>query len=452
MSEKAYKKDEMSFSFAGISIPKNIGRLAIIKKLGRGSMGVVVQGWDPFIERFVAVKIPLPADNILKKSEGKYNQAFFHEAQSAGRLTHPNIVSIYDADIYKKFCYLTMEYIDGATLKIYCDKAKLLPVNKIIDIVYNTCRALDYAHNQGVVHWDIKPSNIMLNRSEAVKVTDFSIARMSHNADALKTIVQDANTKISGTLTYMSPQHFIDQDKVDHRSDIFSLGCVLYELLTGTKAFQGNNAYNIMYKITHEEPISVLQLRPDLPEILDKIIKKALRKDSDQRYQSCMDFAYDLAVASRHLKRAKFKDTAENVSDYICNVRFFKNFNKAQINQILSASQVYRVPKDEIVVSEGEVDDTLFIILSGKVEVLKEKIRIDTIERGECFGEMAYLSGLPRVATIRAITDSILIKISAALMDRLPESIQILFLKSFAKTTVDRISKNHQLILKLLNR
>jgi eukaryotic-like serine/threonine-protein kinase len=437
-------------SSARLKIPRTLGRITLMNLLGRGGMGVVLKGWDPFIERFVAVKIPLPSKSEAARFSGMFSKEFFREAQTAGKLSHPNIVSIYDADIQNDFCYLTMEYIDGTTLKTFCPPERSLNVDKIVNVISNTCRGLDYAHNQGVVHWDVKPENIMLNSAGGVKITDFSIAKM--RSEALKEMVSDRGYDVSGSITYMSPQHFSGQGKADSRCDVFSLGSVLYELLTGTPPFQGDNPYATMYKIANEDPCPITQLKPNVPEILNEITKKALCKDPDERYQSCMDFAYDLAVASRHFKRSSSRNAASAVADYIKNISFFENFSTKQFRHILTASRFLKIPKRKIVVAEGEVDDTLFIILSGRVEVLKGDLRIDTISRGECFGEMAYLSGAPRAATIKTITDCILIKISAALVDRLPESIQILFLKSFAKITVGRIGKNHQFILNMLNK
>jgi serine/threonine protein kinase len=431
-------------------MPKKVGRHTIFHELGRGNMGIVLLGIDPYIDRLVAIKIPKPSDIVTRRSPTTYYQDFFREARSAGKLIHANIVSVFDADVTEDSCYVTMEHIDGPTLKDYCRKDNLLPVDRVINIISDACKALDYAHNKGVVHWDIKPANIMLNSAGVVKITDFGIARMTHEARA--DAMEEKETKISGTFSYMSPQHITALDKVDGRVDIFSLGCVLYELLTGQKAFDGDNIYAVAYKIAHEEPISILDIRPELPETLDKIVKKALAKDTDMRYQTGMEFAYDLGVASRRLSIAKKEIAVENLVDYVHNTPFFEIFSKEQVKEILSASTITRVFKGSIIVAEGEIDDSLYIILSGKVDVLKGEKKIDSIDKGECFGEMAYLSGKPRAATLKADTDCILMKISAVLMDGVPASVQLLFMKSFALTLVNRISINHKLIFSLLNK
>jgi len=405
---------------------KTVGRYEIIAKLGQGSMGMVYLGRDPYIKRNVGIKVSRHATDVVGQDIDRYREKFFVEAQSAGRLVHPNIVAIYDAGMYKDFCYVTMEYINGYTLKKFCRKDYFLPVSKVVEIMFAACNALDYAHKKGVVHRDIKPSNIMLDKTGHLKITDFGIAQIKSEQTASKGII--------GSLNYMSPEH-VREKRIEDRSDIFSLGSVLYELLTGEKAFFGENDFSIMYKIVREDPVPMRKIRPELPEILVKITKKALAKDPNMRYQTCGDFAYDLRVALRGLKGTIKKGKVRDVIDYVHNVPFFENFSKEQVKEILNASNLIRVRKGRIVVAEGDIDDSFYIILSGKAAVNKNKKNIALIERGECFGEMAYVSGQARAA------NCILMKISATLLDKSSESMQLLFSKNFAKTLVKRISK-----------
>jgi len=410
---------------------EKVGRYEITDKLGQGSMGVVYKGRDPYINRDVSIKISRPSPSITGEMAAKYRERFFLEAQSAGRLMHPNIVAIYDAGMYKDFCYITMEYIDGPNLSKFCSKDDLLPVARTAEIIIGACRALDYAHQKDVVHRDIKPSNIMLNKSKEVKITDFGIAQITD---------QTASKGIIGSPSYMSPEQ-VKEEPITNQSDIFSLGCVLYELLTGEQAFPGDNYFSIMYKIINEDPPPVNQLRPEIPEILEKITRKALSKDLDKRYQTCMDLAYDLRVALRGLKKEAVKeDKVEDVIDYTHNIQFFSNFTKAQVKEILDAANVIKAPKETAIVTEGDIDDSFFIILSGQASVRKNNKQIAIIGRGECFGEMAYLSGDPRTATVTTDTDSIILKISAMLLDKAPQEIQLLFLKRFAMTMLKRLS------------
>jgi serine/threonine-protein kinase len=239
----------------------------------------------------------------------------------------------------------------------------------------------------------------------------------------------------------MSPEQ-VKEEPVEERSDIFSLGAVLYELLTGQQAFAGDNYFSIMYMITHEDPVPIRVIRPEVPEILEKIVRKAMARDPSDRYQSCMDFAYDLRVALRGMTGTTRSEKVEDVVDYVLNVPFFENFERDQVKEILSASNIIKVRKGKVVVAEGEIDDSFYIILSGRAAVQKEDKNIATIGRGECFGEMSYLSGKARVATVSAATDCILLKISATLLDKASESMQLLFLRNFALTLIRRLSKD----------
>lgn len=419
---------------ADLSDVKTVGRYEIIGKLGQGSMGVVYLGKDPYINRHVGIKISRPASNVVGEAADKYRERFFVEAQSAGRLMHPSIVAIYDAGMYKDFCYITMEYIDGPTLEKYCNKDSLLPLSRVVEILFAACKALDYAHKKGVIHRDIKPSNIMLNKAGDVRITDFGIAQIKSEQTVSKGIV--------GSPSYMSPEQ-VKEEPVEDKSDIFSLGCVLYELLAGEKAFTGDNYFSIMYKITNEEPVPIREIRPEVPEVLAKITRKALAKDPTRRYQSCMDFAYDLRVALRGLKGVIKSDKVDTVVDYVHSVPFFENFSKEQVREIMNASNILKVLKGKVVVAEGEIDDSFYIILSGNAAVKKNGKTIAAISRGECFGEMSYLSGQSRAATVMAETDCILIKISATLLDKSSEGIQLLFLKNFAMTLLSRLSKRN---------
>jgi len=215
-------------------------------------------------------------------------------------------------------------------------------------------------------------------------------------------------------------------------------------MLTGQKAFSGDNYFSVMYKITNEDPAPIRELRPEVPEVLVKTVKKALAKDASQRYQSCADFAYDLRVALRGLRGTVSKANVEDVADYIHSVPFFESFTKEQVREFMHTSNIIKVRKGKVVVAEGEIDDAFYIILSGKARVRKNNKNIALLERGECFGEMAYISGQSRAATVQSDTDCILMKISATLLDKASERIQLLFLRNFALTLVRRLSRDKE--------
>jgi len=238
----------------------------------------------------------------------------------------------------------------------------------------------------------------------------------------------------------MSPEQLKDS-QVSGISDIFSLGCVLYEMLAGVKAFPGDNHFSIMYKISNENPLSLLSIRREIPRILDEITQKALAKNPSERYQTCMDLAYDLRVALRGFTETANNGKLKDVVDFMLHLPFFNNFSKEHIKELIATSKIAKVRKGKTIVTEGEIDDTFYIILSGKVKIKKGDKTISVIGPGECFGEMAYICGQARAATVIAETDSILLIISAPLLDRSSESIQLLFFKNFAITLVNRLSQ-----------
>ena len=409
---------------SGLADLDAVGRYRIVRKLGQGGAGVVYLGEDPYIKRKVAIKLSQP-------SSDKSRQSFFVEAQSTGRLTHPNIVAIYDAGIYKEYCYIAMEYVEGPTLEAHCREDCLLPLTKAVEIIFQVCHALDYAQKQGVIHRDIKPSNIMINRQSEPKVTDFGIAQVTD-----KTMEMG----IWGTPSYMSPEQLKDGELTENH-DIFSLGCVLYEMLTGKKAFPGNNHFAIMYKITNEDPVSMLSLRPDLPPILEEITLKALAKDPEKRYQTFMDFAYDLRVALRGFQDTVDNGKARDIFEFIHHLPFFQDLTIEQVQELGSATTIGKIPAGKRIMAQGEIDDTFYIMLSGRARIMKGDQQVAVINAGECFGEMAYIAGQPRTADVVADTDCILMKISATIIDKASPSIQLLFFKNFAKTLVKRLSK-----------
>ena len=266
--------------------PATLGRYKVLKELGRGAMGVVYLGKDPTIQRFVAIKTMRldEIDDADKLQEIKTR--FFREAESTGRLTHPNIVTIYDAGEEQDLGYIAMELLEGTTLKEWSRKPNLLPLDKLIATLSTVADALDYAHQQGVVHRDIKPANIMVTNGDTVKVMDFGIAKMASSSKTQTNIVL-------GTPTYMSPEQIAGK-KVDGRSDIFSLGVVLFEMLSGRPPFTADNVSALLFAIAHNPHPSIKLLRPDLPPALQQVLNQALEKDPALRFRRAAEFAQDL--------------------------------------------------------------------------------------------------------------------------------------------------------------
>ena len=264
-----------------------LGRYQVEKELGKGAMGVVYLGTDPKISRTVAIKTMALAQEFEPDELADVKERFFREAETAGRLNHPNIVTMYDAGEEHDLCYIAMEFLKGKDLVPYTKPDHLLPIPRVMDIVLKVADALDYAHANHVVHRDIKPANIMYEaETSVVKVTDFGIARIT---DSSKT----KTGMVLGTPSYMSPEQ-LSGKKVDGRSDLFSLGVMLYQMTTGQLPFQGDSMAALMFKIANDPHAPATSLRPDLPPCLSAIIDKTLEKDFEKRYQRGAEIVADM--------------------------------------------------------------------------------------------------------------------------------------------------------------
>jgi serine/threonine-protein kinase len=262
-----------------------LGRYELLAELGQGAMGVVYKARDPVLDRVVAIKtinLTLPKDELAD-----YEARFYQEARAAGGLNHPNIVTIYDIGKSERLAYMAMEFLEGEELRSILSSREPLPVTLALDIAIQVADGLAYAHERQVVHRDIKPANIMIVRDGLVKITDFGIARMRTNE------VKTMTGMILGSPKYMSPEQ-VTGKRADHRVDLFSLGVVLYEMLTGETPFVADSIHGIMYQIMQFAPPPPSTRQPGLPEVLDLIVAKALNKSPDERYQSAMEFARDL--------------------------------------------------------------------------------------------------------------------------------------------------------------
>jgi CHASE2 domain-containing sensor protein len=268
---------------AGIEKPM-LGRYEIEKQLGKGAMGIVYLGKDPRIGRVVAIKTMALAQEFDDDEIEEAKARFFRQAETAGRLNHPNIVTIYDAGEDHDLAYIAMEFLQGHDLSPYCKPDNLMEMHKVISIVARSAEGLDFAHKQNIVHQDIKPANIMYEpESDTVKITDFGIA---HITDSSKT----KTGTVLGTPFYMSPEQLAGK-QVDGRSDLFSLGVMLYQMLCGALPFKADSMASLMFKITNEEAVDIRTVRAEIPQALAAIVNKALLKDVDQRYQTGIEFA-----------------------------------------------------------------------------------------------------------------------------------------------------------------
>jgi serine/threonine-protein kinase len=277
------RKEEKIAVSDDLEVKPTVGRYEILMELGKGAMGTVYKGRDPKINRLLAIKTIRFSDEFEENQLQEIKERFFREAELAGKLSHPGIVAIYDVGEDYDLTYMAMEFLDGEDLDKYCKKDNLLPLRKILDIIAETADALEYAHNNGVIHRDIKPANIMLLRSGRVKVTDFGIAKSMSSSKTRSGI-------ILGTPNYMSPEQIMARH-IDARSDIFSLGVVFFQLLTGELPFKGENLNSLFYQITQARHSSPRTINQRVIKPCEQIIDKVLAKNPDHRFQKADDLA-----------------------------------------------------------------------------------------------------------------------------------------------------------------
>ena len=274
-----------------MKLPPTIGRFNIESLLGKGAMGVVYKGHDPDIDRSVAIKL-VRADLLEGESREQYLLRFRNEARVAGRCVHPNIVGVYDFALHEGNPYLVMEYVDGLDLGRAFGRDAQIPVATVTRISLQILDALAYAHDFGIIHRDIKPANVLISGDSSLKVTDFGISRLS-------TLGVTQSAMMIGTPSYMSPEQ-CQGTSVDHRCDLFSLGCVMHELLTGSRAFSGASYAETLYKLTHVAHTPVRERRPDVSAALSDVIDRALAKRPEDRFDTARDMTAALRAAVGH--------------------------------------------------------------------------------------------------------------------------------------------------------
>lgn len=301
---------------------KQLGRYEILEELGRGAMGVVRKARDPLIDRFVAIKT-IDLNRLDSAEREEYEARFHREARAAGGLNHPNIVTVHDVGASGDVAYMAMELLEGRELKSLIAGDQRLSLDEVLDIAIQVATGLAYAAQHGIVHRDIKPANIMVLPDRRVKIVDFGIAR---NASALTTPADDT---IVGSPSYMSPEHGLNQ-AVDSRSDIFSLGIVLYQMLTGKRPFAGDSAFSIMYQIAKRDTDRPSSVRSEVPDMLDPVVLKCLAKNPLDRYQSATQLAEDLCAC-----RAKLL----NAQSALDRLKRFKKADRPPIHQLIYESR-----------------------------------------------------------------------------------------------------------------
>ena len=409
-----------------------IGKYEIIKQIGRGATSAVFQAFDPFQNRQVAIKQVLPEALGDQERGRRYRKLFVTEASLAGKLNHPHIVEIYDAVADEDGSYIVMEYVEGSTLEVYTKPEKLMPVKRICEIMFKCARALDYAARHGVIHRDIKPANILLAGESDIKISDFGAA--------LTSTLETTQVSGVGSPAYMSPEQVREQ-RLTHQSDIFSLGVVMYQLLAGRLPFLGTNNYSMIYHIINTDQPPPSEFRPEVPSRVDAIVKRALEKDTENRYQTWEEFAHDLATALGQDKQMDPR-TAESLKfDILRGLEFFHQFSDVELWEVLRIARWRVEPRDTVLIQEGDIGSAFFILIAGEVKITKEDRLLNVLRGGECFGEMAYLGKhkFQRSASVVTISQASVIEIRAETLLKASEACRHHFNGAFLEILVDRL-------------
>ena len=415
---------------------EQIGKYEVRKKLGEGATSEVYLCHDPFANRDVAVKVVY--EERLKDigDTARLHRKFFvAEASLAGKLQHPHVVQIYDAVVAPKMSYIVMEYVPGGTLEPFCERKKLLPIDKIVEIVFKCTRALGFANRMGITHRDIKPANILLSGATDIKISDFGAAL----------VASSDQTQVSGigSPAYMSPQQIKDHP-LNHQTDIYSLGVVMYQLLTGTLPFTATNNFSMMYQITNTGPPLPSSFRKDIPASVDRIVKKAMEKELERRYRTWEEFSLDLAEAFRSAQQdSRSQEVADSEKfNTLREMPFFSGFSDAELWEVLRISQWEDLPAGVVLMEDNTEGDFFCILASGEMKVTKKKKLLDVLTPGECFGEMAYLSknGRERTADVSSTSPARIIKIRAEDLDRASDVCRHRFDRAFMSILVERLT------------
>lgn len=429
-------------------LPPNIGRYQIIAEIGSGNMGTVYHAMDPLIGRAVALKV-IDRERFFQQ-HNSFDELFRAEVQAIGGLEHPNIVTIFDAELGSSKAYFAMEYIKGQTLKELLDAGITLPVDRVRDILQQAAEGLFHAHQHNIVHRDIKPANIMLALNGSVKIMDFGIA-IRDTPDAVK------DTALLGTPYYMAPEQFLGA-ALDYRIDIYALGAVLYELLTGTPAFHANSIETLREKIIQTEPRPPSQLNKNLNRDFDRIIARAMHKSADSRYQSVRELALDVMQAGKsELEWSKTQNNLESLpvgqmlSRLKKSVWLFNGLRTDEIVEFLQQADKTVAFTSQQIIREGRPGEYVYILLSGHVEVVKnargnsKEHVLATLEPGHCFGEMSLVEQNLCSATVRAMDECTLLRISQADFWKIP-NISTKLYKNIAALLSSRLRHSNELL------
>jgi eukaryotic-like serine/threonine-protein kinase len=419
-------------------IQEHIGKYPLLREIGAGATSKVYLARDPFAERDVAIKVFLFDKDADGEQERMKHKSFIAEASLAGKLAHPHIVEIFDAVVEPGRSYLVMEYVPGTTLEAHADVSRLLPVSKVVEIIFKCIRALEYAHRHGVIHRDIKPGNILLSETGETKVSDFGASFQQKLQDT---------TQINGvgSPAYMSPEQ-VRLEPLTHQTDIYSLGVTMYRLLTGRLPFSASTQPALTYAILHTEAQRPAKLRPELPGLLDAIVMKAMEKNPSARYRSWLDFGKDLSQAFASLRLAGATVSDSEKFTKLRDFPFFADFNDVALWELIRIATWKAIGPQTVLIREGETGDNFYFLVEGEVDVTLFSKLLATVKAGRCFGELLYFAerSQRRTSTVTARTPITVMEVKADAMRAATDACQAAFNKACMRVLIERLVDSNQ--------
>jgi hypothetical protein len=375
------------------------------------------------------------------------HKAFVAEASLAGKLNHPHIVDILDAVVEPDHSYVVMEYVAGTTLEAHSGVSTLLPLHKVVEIIFKCIRALEYAFQHGIIHRDIKPGNILLSDKGETKVSDFG-ASFQHRPGHTTTQIAGI-----GSPAYMSPEQ-VRMEELNQQTDIYSLGVTMYRLLTGRLPYTANTQAALAYAIMNTPPAAPATLRPDLPPLLDQIVLKAIAKDPAGRYPSWLEFGKDLSQAFTALRLVGGSVSDSEKFNELRNMPFFEDFGDVALWEVVRIGSWSALAAGSVLIREGEEGDSFYLLVKGEVGVTLEAKHLATIQPGGCFGEMVYFAkrNPRRTTTITAHSDVTVIEIKATALHAATDACQNAFNKAVTRVLIERLIHTNRLLAHAVTR
>jgi tRNA A-37 threonylcarbamoyl transferase component Bud32 len=430
----------------GVRLPaeEKIGKYPVVREIGSGATSRVYLARDPFAERDVAIKVLDFTKGADPEVQQVQHKAFIAEASLAGKLNHPHVVDIYDAVVEPARSYLVMEYVPGTTLDAHGRTGHLLPVGKVVEVIFKCIRALEYAHQHGIIHRDIKPGNILLSDAGEVKVGDFGASFQQSLEDKTSQI------KGIGSPAYMSPEQ-LRMEPLDQQTDIYSLGVTMFRLLTGRLPYEAGSHVALTYAILNTPPPRPSSFRPELPPLLDDIVIKAIEKERAARYGSWLEFGKDITRAFMNLRAETTSPVPEGDAERFGKLHamaFFRDFGEVELWEVVRTAAWRQVNAGTVLMRENEQADTFYILVDGEAEVSLNGKALSVLKPGSCFGDILYFQEAVerRTTTVTARSRMTALQIEAAALRGASAACQVGFNKAFMRVLVERLAQaNRQL-------